>query len=289
MGTNNLPRITVVTPSYNQGKFLEEAILSVINQNYPNLEYIIIDGGSTDNSIEIIKKYEKYLAYWISEKDRGQADAIRKGFAMATGQLIGWLNSDDMYFPDALIEIGKAYLRNPDASIYTGGIAIGALNDGPIKKCRFPPRWLIFRKYGLFGIGQQSSFFNRRFYEKVGGINIKFFHRMDADLIFRLLNSNPCMVRVNKMIGFIRFHETAKSAYAKELYLKEKEEFIKSVGLTPLKYKFIGYVYRLLRLLSWDYLTSWKATIKYRGRKMEEIWREYLKHKKNVVNLASNN
>ncbi|MEO0230925.1 MAG: glycosyltransferase family 2 protein [candidate division WOR-3 bacterium] len=278
-----LPKITVVTPSYNQGKFLERTILSVINQNYPNLEYIIIDGGSTDNSIEIIRKYEKYLSYWKSEKDNGQADAIRKGFAMATGELIGWLNSDDMFFPGALVEIGKAYQKNPDASIYTGGIAIGALHDGPIKKCAFPPKTLFFRKYGIIPVGQQSTFFNRKYYEKIGGININFYHRMDADLIFRLVNYHPKIVRVYKMIGFIRFHGEAKSATAKELYIKEQNEFINSLGLSPFRYKLIVHLNRIIRLLTGDYFYSWFATLKYKGKRMESIWDEY--YEKNYNNL----
>src|SRR5688500_12214725 len=93
------PRITIVTPNYNYGHFLEKAIVSVLDQQYPNLEYIIIDGGSTDNSIEIIRKYEKHLAYWISEPDKGMYDAINKGFSRATGEVMAWLNSDDTYFP----------------------------------------------------------------------------------------------------------------------------------------------------------------------------------------------
>src|SRR4051812_48252088 len=103
----NLPKISIVTPTLNQGNFIEETILSVIGQNYPNLEYIILDGGSTDNTIEIIKKYEKHLAYWSSEPDKGQSDAINKGFKIATGDILGWINSDDYYMPGIFNHIGN--------------------------------------------------------------------------------------------------------------------------------------------------------------------------------------
>src|SRR6266540_2247918 len=108
------PRISIITPSFNQGAFLEQAIRSVIVQNYPNLEYVIIDGGSTDNSIEIIKKYEKHLHYWISEKDNGQYDAINKGFAKSSGVIMGWLNSDDMYCPWALKTVSSIFSECPN-------------------------------------------------------------------------------------------------------------------------------------------------------------------------------
>src|SRR5688572_24844846 len=102
------PKITIVTPSYNQGQFLEETIRSVLLQGYPNLEYIIMDGGSTDGSVDIIRKYEPYIAYWVSTTDRGQSHAINKGFSLATGHLMGWLNSDDVYAPNALMSIAQS-------------------------------------------------------------------------------------------------------------------------------------------------------------------------------------
>jgi len=115
-----VPKISVITPSFNQGAFIEKTINSVLSQNYPNLEFIIIDGGSTDNTVEIIKKYEQHLTYWVSEPDRGQSHAINKGMALATGDYLTWLNSDDWYQPCALLEIHKTFKEYPEASIVVG-------------------------------------------------------------------------------------------------------------------------------------------------------------------------
>ncbi len=110
----NYPRISIVTPSFNQGQYIEETILSIVNQNYPNLEFIIIDGGSTDNTVSIIKKYEKFITYWVSEKDLGQANAINKGLKYATGEIFNWINSDDILNEGALFKIALAYDINSD-------------------------------------------------------------------------------------------------------------------------------------------------------------------------------
>src|SRR5262245_14647820 len=116
-----LPRISIVTPSYNQGKFIEATIRSVLDQGYPNLEYLIIDGGSTDESVDIIRRYEKHLAYWVSEKDNGAADAISKGFARATGDIFAYLNSDDVYLPGALQTIASV-MDDPAAGVAFGNM-----------------------------------------------------------------------------------------------------------------------------------------------------------------------
>ena len=115
-----LPKITIVTPSYNQGQYLEETILSVIGQCYPNLEYFIFDGGSTDNSVEIIKKYEKHIDYWVSEKDNGQSHAINKGFERASGDILAWLNSDNMYMPGALFYMAQQMQNVALPAVYYG-------------------------------------------------------------------------------------------------------------------------------------------------------------------------
>ena len=117
----NWPKISIVTPSYNQALYLEETILSVINQHYPNIEFIIIDGGSTDHSVDIIKKYERHLAYWMSEKDKGQADAITKGLKICTGEIFNWINSDDLLAEKALLTLAETYLKNQHIKIIAGG------------------------------------------------------------------------------------------------------------------------------------------------------------------------
>ena len=114
------PRITIITPSYNQGQFIEETIQSVLNQGYPNLEYIIIDGGSTDQTVEIIKRYAAQIAYWVSEPDRGQTHAINKGLAQATGEILAYLNSDDYYLPGALHAVAKYFGCNPQVDLLHG-------------------------------------------------------------------------------------------------------------------------------------------------------------------------
>src|SRR6185295_10169303 len=106
----SLPRISIVTPSYNQGQYLEQTIRSVLTQDYPNLEYIIIDGGSTDDSVQIIRKYESRISSWVSEPDSGQSEALEKGFALATGEIAAWINSDDFYEKDALYKVARAYM-----------------------------------------------------------------------------------------------------------------------------------------------------------------------------------
>src|SRR5204862_6957865 len=122
--TSTWPRITVVTPSYNQGQFLERAIVSVLSQNYANLEYLVFDAGSTDNTLAILKKYGKRLTYWTSESDRGQSDAICKGWNMATGDVLAWLNTDDFYYPGALHEVGRLFGANPNLKMVCGAVAL---------------------------------------------------------------------------------------------------------------------------------------------------------------------
>jgi len=185
----NTPKLSVVTPSFNQGRFLEECIDSVLSQGYPKLEYLIIDGGSTDNSVEIIKKYDKYLTYWISKKDNGQADAINKGFRKATGVIVSWLNSDDFLLPMALKNIAESYIKNPRAPFHYGNGYRGDINGNKIS--RYFEKGTVCFNYkamllGLNYILQPSAFIRRSSLINICYLNTSLHYGMDSDLWLNL-------------------------------------------------------------------------------------------------------
>jgi len=217
------PKISIVTPSYNQSKFLERTILSVIKQNYPNLEYIIIDGGSTDGSVEIIRKYEHYLAYWVSEPDQGQADAIRKGFEKSSGEIMAWLNSDDLYLPMALWKVAKLFRQNPEADLVYGNIYLIDEDDHKIGELRFTKfdfKTLIFEGGNLH---QTGAFWRRRIYERVGGINPYYKFCMDFDFFCRVAEIGR-LVHLRDYLACFRVHKSAKSLILKSIGEIEHEQ-----------------------------------------------------------------
>jgi glycosyltransferase involved in cell wall biosynthesis len=179
---NKFPKISIVTPSFNQVQFLEETILSVINQGYPELEYIIIDGGSTDGSVEIIKKYEQFLTYWVSEKDNGHANALNKGFERSTGDIMAWLNSDDKYYQWTFSTVAEVFTQNQHiewvvgkSSVYDAQGRICGIGDN----CRNVYNYLL----GDFFLQQESIFWHRNLWERSGGkINSQLKFMVDTEL-----------------------------------------------------------------------------------------------------------
>jgi len=207
----NLPRITIVTPSFNQAKYLPETIESILNQGYPNLEYIIIDGGSTDGSVDIIRKYEKYLAYWVSEKDSGQSEAINKGFGRATGNLMTWVNSDDVLLPGALKRIAESKARHPECQWLTGKIA-RMDKDGRIidLKGAEKPRGFLC-KMGVSPVHAPSSFFSKSLYDMAGGMDLDLYYTMDVDLWWKFLQASCIPKLVNRYLYGFRIHAGSKT------------------------------------------------------------------------------
>ena len=210
MASTDHPRVSIVTPSYNQASFLEETICSVIDQGYPNLEYFIIDGGSKDGSLEIIKKYSKHLAGWISETDQGQTDAINKGFARATGDVFAWLNSDDTYQPGAISE-AVAYLEAyPKTGMVYGDANL--IDEGGKVIGKFPARQTDYSHLmrGYVHIPQQASFFRSEHWKQVGPLDPTFYFAMDYDLWVRLSRRTQ-LDYVPRLWANFRLHGSAKS------------------------------------------------------------------------------
>ena len=205
--------VSVITPSFNQAAYIEETILSVLNQDYPQVEYIIVDGGSTDGSREIIERYADRLAWWVSERDRGQTDAINKGFAHAKGEILAWLNSDDTYLPGAIAEAAAFLEANPQAGMVYGDANLVDQQGTLLGK--FPARQTDYRRLrrGYVHIPQQAAFFRASLWRQVGPLDPSFYFAMDYDLWVRLARLAPLCYHPRTWANF-RLHSAGKSVAA---------------------------------------------------------------------------
>jgi len=204
------PLVSIVTPSFNQGQYLEQTMLSVLSQTYPHIEYLVIDGGSSDGSVQIIRKYEKELAYWQSCSDRGFADAIAQGFRKSQGEILAYLNSDDLLAPDAVEKAVQALDQRLDAlMIYGNRVCI----DGTGQLLYYKPNLPILSRtpYIAMTIGQESCFWRRDVYLKVGGINTDLKFAIDYDLFSKIALQGK-VVHAGKVWGFFRRHKNSKTA-----------------------------------------------------------------------------
>jgi glycosyltransferase involved in cell wall biosynthesis/SAM-dependent methyltransferase len=203
------PKISIVTPSYNQGKYIERTVRSVLLQRYPNLEYILMDGGSTDDTLERLQHYRNQFSYFVSERDRGQADAIAKGFARSSGEIMAYLNSDDLLAPDALHFVARFFQENPSVDwIYSHRCTVDD-NDRVIWYWILPPHInFLMRRWDY--IPQETCFWRRRLFEKTGNIDRSYKFALDYDLFVRFMNQGHGR-RLNRFLGVFRDHGASKT------------------------------------------------------------------------------
>jgi glycosyltransferase involved in cell wall biosynthesis len=201
--------VSIITPSFNQASFLEQTLRSVLEQEYPRVEYIVVDGGSTDGSVEIIKKYAGKLAWWVSEKDSGQAEAINKGLARANGEIVAWLNSDDYYLPGAISAAVKAFEENPDVVMVYGDMLAVDEHGQPINELKY--KQLSLEDLLCFQIiGQPAVFFRRDAYQNLGGLDTTFHFLLDHQFWIRIAQFGKIM-HVPQTWAAARYHAQAKN------------------------------------------------------------------------------
>ncbi len=220
--------VSIITPSYNQGKYLEQTIQSVLNQTYSNIEYLIVDGGSTDNSVDIIKKYEENISYWVSKPDNGQADAINKGFKLAKGKLVCWVNSDDILYPDYVTDRVQQFKENPNVDMIYGDIEKGP--DPSTRRLHKGRQTSIkdMLKYAKCPIPQQSAMWRRSVMEKIGFLVPQWHVVLDREYFIRIAAN--CLIKyIPGAVAFFRNHEQSKSVAGKLKWADELPKYYEIV------------------------------------------------------------
>jgi glycosyltransferase involved in cell wall biosynthesis len=236
----DLPRISIVTATYNAERYVEDTLRSVIEQDYPNLEYIVIDGGSNDGTTQIIDRYGDRISYWTSEPDEGQYNAINKGFEKASGDVLAWLNSDDMYCPWTFRVVGEIFQSLPEVEWLTSGVGMRINSDGLVFRTpKVPPhtRERFFKGWKVGGaplsqdwITQESTFWRRSLWEKAGGqIDESYSLAADFDLWARFWKLSDLRL-VDIPLSLVRVHPDRRSALAYDSYHEEAKRSLASHG-----------------------------------------------------------
>ena len=207
------PLVSIVTPSFNHAQFIEATMRSVLTQDYPNIEYLVVDGGSNDGTVDVIKKYEDKLAWWVSEKDKGQTDAINKGFNRAKGDIFAWLNSDDTYQPGAVSAAVKYMQEHPDVGMVYGDCNFIDEHGNVIGKFNSAQTDYRLLRQGYVHIPQQTMFFRRELWEQVGPLDPSFYFAMDYDLWTRIA-AHAQIKYVPQTWANFRLHTSGKTIIA---------------------------------------------------------------------------
>jgi glycosyltransferase involved in cell wall biosynthesis len=254
-----LPRITVITPSYNQAAFLEATIRSVLAQGYPNLEYFVIDGGSTDGSRAVLERYSPWIDYWVSERDQGQTDAILKGLQRATGEWFNWINSDDILAPGALWEIARAALANPDTQAIAGDVQDFHLYrpERLLKPTKLDAAHLMAEPMSGT-VFHQPGIWVRREQAQALGMNRQWAYRFDFDFYVRYLHHHPRLVVLDRTLAYFRFHDSSKTVSQLQRFHTERLQILEHMAIDPAMTPLQALAGLTLRRWQWfDQLDSW--------------------------------
>ena len=218
---SNLPKISVVIPSYNQEAFLEQTLVSVLGQNYPNLELFVLDGGSKDGSVEIIKRYADRIHFWRSQRDGGQAAALADGFSKCTGEILCWVNSDDFLAEGSLQAVADFFMANPQAEVVVGDICLTDVDGNPIQYISEPKWNLNWQVYVRNCMPQPSVFWKRSLYSRVAGVRPELRFAMDYDLWFQFVKQTNFHF-IHRLLSFQRQHDATKSSTMQDVATVEK-------------------------------------------------------------------
>jgi len=281
---NNLPLISIVMVVYNGEKYIEEAIQSVIEQSYKNIEFIIIDGNSNDNTVAIINRYAENIDYFISEPDKGQSDAFNKAFKKCNGKLVTWLNADEILVPGSIAKVGKKLLHNPNIEWISGDMIV-INNQKNVIKCR-SGEWGggISAFFGNLNVYGPSSFFSLDIYNAVGGMKKELHYTMDTDLWWRFYNHGVKLHRLGSYVYMFRMHEDSKTSrylitneINKDQVREKKMICDKYSKCNNIFFHIAGlFIINLFRFFSFKYLKSRICSIYFKDKQVDQLL-NYLK------------
>ncbi|MEF2554488.1 glycosyltransferase family 2 protein [Aurantimonas sp. A2-1-M11] len=280
-------KISIVMPSFNQAKFVENSLLSVFSQDYENWEILFVDGESTDDTMQIVDRYRDRISFCVSEPDKGQSDALRKGFSHATGDVLTWLNTDDLLLPGSLSEVSRVFLQKPALSWVLGNV-IWIDNEDIVLKCWKGEGFSSWHlSFGLLAAGGPSAFFSRELYDRVGGINVELDYQMDTELWWRFALAKEEFVRLKGYTWALRLHRDAKVSghmfaadgdpHQKAIAESKRSErthveLVRDLVATKYSRIYSPPLSALSKLTSFSYLSgSWDNFIN-RGKKLSEIF-----------------
>ncbi len=274
-----MAKITVVTPSYNQAKYLDETLRSVLSQRDQIHEFFVLDGGSTDGSVDIIRRYAERggIDYWHSQKDKGQSDAIHQGFTRATGDYLAWLNSDDLFMPNALARVRQALEKNPHWDALTSYHVRIDADSRIISMHRIPRESPRMARWGVHHISQQTCFFRKSLYDRLGGLDLSLHTAMDTELWLRMFQANAVFGHIPAYLAAFRIHQEGKGSSWIDEYAQEKiTVHAKYPQFLETRRQHLGLLYyRLTQVLSGRHLLAARETSRNRGKRVTEIFGDW--------------